>query len=509
MVDAARAARRAGNLPLAERLAAAATDAGAGPAAVLLHARVLGERGWHERARTLLAELAEAAGSPEERTVVAIERSRALLYWLGRGAEAATTLDEAAKDVTGPLLDRITAHRGLVALMRGRLTEALALADSADTAAPGEGLATAAATAAVAAALAGRTGAAQSFIQRAERGPEPGRARLAQVVALCESGRLPEADGAVTKLYERSLKLHRRTGQAWAAMLRGRIELLTGQLGRAEHAFAEGVAIAADIGQLGLRRWCAAGSALAAAQRGDTERAQSLMAELDALPPSDLDLLLSDELRARAWTAPVRGEAHDLLRQAAEFATESGAGALAAAAWHDLARLGAADADVARALSTLAAGSDNRLVVARAAVVTAMAAHDPDALAAAGDRFQTMGALLYAAEAVAAAAAEYRRRQDNRAAERAAERAHALADRCDRAGTPGLTLAGPAAELTSREREIASLAAEGRSNREIADALVVSVRTVETHLQRAYTKLGVTSRSGLATVLRSRGRKTT
>jgi DNA-binding NarL/FixJ family response regulator len=120
-----------------------------------------------------------------------------------------------------------------------------------------------------------------------------------------------------------------------------------------------------------------------------------------------------------------------------------------------------------------------------------------------------MGALLYAAEAVAASAAEYRRRQDNRAAERAAERAHALADRCDRAGTPGLTLAGPAAELTSREREIAALAAEGRSNREIADALVVSVRTVETHLQRAYTKLGVTSRSGLAAVLRSRGRKTT
>jgi DNA-binding CsgD family transcriptional regulator len=503
MVDAAKGARRAGNLALAERLAVAAIDAGAGAAAGLLHARVLGERGWQERAQELLAELAEQAHTDSDRAAVAIERARALLYWLGRGAEAADSLDAVAEHLTGSLLDQVAAHRGVIALMRGRLTDALAGTDLLATAEPGHGLATAAATAAVAAALAGQAGRAMAYVARAERGPEPGRARLAMVVSLGESGRLTEASTAATELYERALRLRSRSGQAWVAMVRGRTELLTGQLGRAEDAFAEGVAIGAQVGQLALRRWCVAGVALAAAQRGDLVRANAAIDELDGLDGTDLDLLLSDELRARAWVEQLRGQpvrAQELLREAAGKAAGV---ALAASAWHDLARLGGTDA--ARPLVELAAASDNPLVSARVAVTVAMAAHDPEALAGVSGKFESMGALLFAAEAAAAAAAEYRRRQDGRAADRMAERAHALVDRCDRAWTPGLELAGPVAELTSREREIATLAAGGSSNREIADALTVSVRTVETHLQRAYTKLGVTSRTGLASVLRSRG----
>jgi DNA-binding NarL/FixJ family response regulator len=503
MVDAARGARRAGNLVLAERLTVAAMDAGAGSAAGLLHARVLGERGWHERAQELLAELTERAENDTDRAAVAIERARALLYWLGRGAEAAQTLELAATRLSGPVLDQVAAHRGLIGLMRGRLADALAGADLLATATPGHGLATAAATAAVAAALSGQAGRAMAYVDRAARGPEPGRARLALVVALCESGRLAEAQSAATELYDRALRLHSRTGQAWVALLRGRMALLTGQLGRAEDAFAEGVAIGAQIGQLALRRWCAAGIALAAAQRGDADRAAAAIAELDALDPTDLDLLVSEELRARAWTAWLRGHpvrAQELLREAAGRAAGV---ALAAAAWHDLARLGGTDA--ARPLAELTTGADNPLVSTRVAVAVAMAAHDPEALAAASGKFEAMGALLFAAEAAAAATAEYRRRQDGRAAERMADRAHRLIDRCDRARTPGLELTGPVAELTGREREIATLAAGGSSNREIADALTVSVRTVETHLQRAYTKLGVTSRTDLAAVLRTRG----
>jgi DNA-binding CsgD family transcriptional regulator len=56
-------------------------------------------------------------------------------------------------------------------------------------------------------------------------------------------------------------------------------------------------------------------------------------------------------------------------------------------------------------------------------------------------------------------------------------------------------------ELTRREHEVAGLAAQGRSNREIADQLVVSVRTVENHLQRVYAKLGVSSRDELGATL--------
>jgi DNA-binding NarL/FixJ family response regulator len=55
--------------------------------------------------------------------------------------------------------------------------------------------------------------------------------------------------------------------------------------------------------------------------------------------------------------------------------------------------------------------------------------------------------------------------------------------------------------LSARELEVARLAAHGGSNREIADALVLSERTVENHLYRAFTKLGVASRDELATAL--------
>ncbi|MBJ7471419.1 MAG: hypothetical protein JHD16_08945 [Solirubrobacteraceae bacterium] len=57
--------------------------------------------------------------------------------------------------------------------------------------------------------------------------------------------------------------------------------------------------------------------------------------------------------------------------------------------------------------------------------------------------------------------------------------------------------AGGAARLTARQRQVAELAAAGRSNREIAEALVLSVKTVESHLGAAFTTLGVRSRPQL------------
>jgi DNA-binding CsgD family transcriptional regulator len=57
------------------------------------------------------------------------------------------------------------------------------------------------------------------------------------------------------------------------------------------------------------------------------------------------------------------------------------------------------------------------------------------------------------------------------------------------------------AALTITERRVAELAADGRSNREIAQALYVSHKTVEKHLTAAYRKLEVGSREGLAEAL--------
>jgi DNA-binding CsgD family transcriptional regulator len=61
-------------------------------------------------------------------------------------------------------------------------------------------------------------------------------------------------------------------------------------------------------------------------------------------------------------------------------------------------------------------------------------------------------------------------------------------------------LSGPEA-LTPSERRVARLAAEGKSNPEIAQELFLTRRTVETHLTHAYQKLGIGSREELTTAL--------
>ncbi len=63
---------------------------------------------------------------------------------------------------------------------------------------------------------------------------------------------------------------------------------------------------------------------------------------------------------------------------------------------------------------------------------------------------------------------------------------------------PTVTNAFPAGALSPREREVALLVARGLSNREIAESLVVSVRTVEAHVTHLLTKLRLRSRAQIA-----------
>ena len=62
-----------------------------------------------------------------------------------------------------------------------------------------------------------------------------------------------------------------------------------------------------------------------------------------------------------------------------------------------------------------------------------------------------------------------------------------------------------ATSCTEAERRVAALAAAGLRNKEIARGLVVEVSTVEAHLSRVYSKLGVRSRTELATRLAATG----
>jgi DNA-binding NarL/FixJ family response regulator len=59
-------------------------------------------------------------------------------------------------------------------------------------------------------------------------------------------------------------------------------------------------------------------------------------------------------------------------------------------------------------------------------------------------------------------------------------------------------------QLTGQEEQIAQLASTGSSNAEIATQLFISPRTVEYHLHKVFTKVGIRSRNQLATALARR-----
>ncbi|NUP45952.1 MAG: helix-turn-helix transcriptional regulator, partial [Catenulispora sp.] len=71
------------------------------------------------------------------------------------------------------------------------------------------------------------------------------------------------------------------------------------------------------------------------------------------------------------------------------------------------------------------------------------------------------------------------------------------------AGAPAVRTAAPdsAADLTSQEVEIAELAAQGLTNRDIAARLHLSPRTVGYHLHKIFPKLGISARAQLRDAL--------
>jgi DNA-binding NarL/FixJ family response regulator len=117
-----------------------------------------------------------------------------------------------------------------------------------------------------------------------------------------------------------------------------------------------------------------------------------------------------------------------------------------------------------------------------------------------GNQFEVARALATGGRAAAAAG-------ESADAIRQLERAAALFTACD---APNLAAqasrelrqlgrrAARSEALTARELQIAELVAGGSTNRQIAEALVISERTVGTHLSRIYAKLGISSRAALA-----------
>jgi DNA-binding CsgD family transcriptional regulator len=95
----------------------------------------------------------------------------------------------------------------------------------------------------------------------------------------------------------------------------------------------------------------------------------------------------------------------------------------------------------------------------------------------------------------------HRARAESRHATAAQQRSVEIAERAGGLHTPGLTRGEGIEPLTAREREVALMAAAGRSSKDIGDRLGLSTRTVDTHLARVYRKLGIPGRSELASAL--------
>jgi DNA-binding CsgD family transcriptional regulator len=117
------------------------------------------------------------------------------------------------------------------------------------------------------------------------------------------------------------------------------------------------------------------------------------------------------------------------------------------------------------------------------------------------DRYEAIDSLELAAESAAELAEMHRARGEARAAAAASNRSLELAERAGGIHTPVLTRGAGVEPLTAREREVALLAANGRTSREIGRHLGLSTRTVDTHLARVYRKLGVGGRIDLSAAL--------
>jgi DNA-binding CsgD family transcriptional regulator/type II secretory pathway predicted ATPase ExeA len=508
---------------LAERLARAAVQAGAGFAAKLALASALRWQARFDEVDTVLAGWQAEATSDRERAQAALT----LAYPENMAREPARVealLDEAQALISDPAAEcQLLAARADSARFQWRVRDALRIAEPLATgpAVNQEARLAAVLTGVSAAALAGRSDwaicTAESVLAGIPDGALPTAAFLEDFLLMWSclahalAGRLPEAEQLVTDRHQRALHRQIPDLQASWSVARGYGALLAGRVLTATRWLREAAALARShlhggVGGLPLT-WSLGCLAEAAALRGDLPSAEAALTEAygDAALPAGVPL--ANRLLGQVWLTAARGENARALRlalAAADTQRASGAHAFEALALHVAVRLGASGTALDRStdrLTELADQIDGRLASAFAAHARALRTRDAVGLRLASETFEGMGLSLDAAEAAAEAADAHRRAGRMSSAHAAAERAHALAEQCEGAQTPALALAGAPLPLTIREREIATLAAQGLSNRHIAEHLVISVRTVDNHLHRAYHKLGITSRTELRAIL--------
>ena len=294
-----------------------------------------------------------------------------------------------------------------------------------------------------------------------------------------------------------------------ATLVLSRLALNCGDLDRARSLAREATAALRAYDPAGYLPWCLGLVAQIASQLGDASAARDAIEELAgmewAVRVNDFEVAAG-----RAWAAAAAGEVTTPVRiliHAADEARASGNRFAQGFLLHEALRVGAQPRDVLEGLEESCASGGLPLHQTFLAHAQALAADTGARLEDVSASFEQVGSMLLAAEAAAEAAAAYRRGGRAMAAERAAGATVRRLRACGGARTPTLGALARVPALTRRELEVCGLAAGGLSNHAIADRLGVGVRTVEGHLLRAMTKLGVRSRADLGSALGAETRR--
>ena len=242
--------------------------------------------------------------------------------------------------------------------------------------------------------------------------------------------------------------------------------------------------------------------ATALAVRGEADAAVQCLRRLASLRRPEMAWFEPMEMLATAWISAATGAVTRGIgeaRSAAVTAASRGQPAREVLCLQTATRFG--DTTTVTRLGELVrvVGGARAPVAAQHAAV--LAAGDGDGLMAVSAAYQEIGDLLAAVDAAAQASVALRQAKRRGSALGATNRARELAGRCGDVHTPALSDAAAPAVFTGRMREVVMLAGGGLSNREIAERLQLSVRTVEGHIYRAAGRVGARDRNELARVV--------
>jgi DNA-binding CsgD family transcriptional regulator len=511
VLAAAQEALAAADPSRAERLARLALDRRPSFAAALALARALEALQRHEEADAVSAEAIDLATRDEERAVAAMSRVQALHYGLGRVGEAEAVLRDVATVISDPAWrDVLAGHRAMTLAFAGHTEEAAAIAvpllESPDERVRLRALSPAASLLTLGGTTDRVLTASAACVEpalrlRGELPAAPLWVASTRLLALLVAGELAEAN-SLLDLIDQVDAAADAESRGFVHLARGRLALFEGRVVTAATHLREAVALLDDANTAGRQSWGLCLLAEALACMGDAGGAQRAVEEADRAARPTTHLYDGDAARARAWALVAAGlmsDARDVLFTVAE-ANKARAPVYELFALHDAVRLGT-PSETAQDLAELAERIDGRWAPVFAAHAKAARRDDASALDAVAVRFEQIGAYLLAAEAAAEAAAAHRHAGRTGSATLAAARTATLAAHCEGAMTPVLRHPQPDLGLTDREREIAVLAARGWSSPQIATRLVLSVRTVDNHLQRVYAKLGINRRNDLSSRL--------